>query len=70
MIETTPEMKELAKSAATAYITGLRLSDMKESVDSFLDAYNYAIKKIWLREHKNAAMKDLFGEPIDPEDKN
>lgn len=68
MIETTLEMKELAKSAATAYVTGLRLSDMKESVDSFLDAYNYAIKKIWLREHKNAAMKDLFSGPV--EEKN
>ena len=70
MIETTPEMKELAKSAATAYITGLRLNDMKESIDSFLDAYNYAIKKIWLREHKNAALKDLASNPTEYEDKN
>lgn len=70
MIETTPEMKELAKSAAAAYITGLRLNDMKESVDSFLDAYNYAIKKIWLREHKNAAMKDLVSDSYNEEEKN
>lgn len=70
MIETTPEMKELAKSAATSYIIGLRLADMKESVDSFLDAYNYAIKKIWLREHKNAAMKDLVSNSFEEIDDN
>lgn len=60
MIETTPEMKELAKAAATAYVTGLKINNMEDSIDSFLDAYDYAIKKIWLREHKNAAMKDLI----------
>ena len=70
MVETTLEMKELAKAAATAYVSGLRLNDMKESIDSFLDAYNYAIKKIWLREHKNAAMKDLFSEQVSLEEKN
>lgn len=65
MIETTPEMKDLAKAAATAYITGLGIADMKESVDSFLDAYSYAKKKIWLMEHKNAAMKDLVSNSIE-----
>lgn len=61
MVDITPEMKELAKAAATAYVTGLKINDMEDSIDSFLDAYDQAIKKIWLREHKNAAMKDLIG---------
>lgn len=60
MVDITPEMKELAKAAATAYVTGLKINNMEDSIDSFLDAYDYAIKKIWLREHKNAAMKDLI----------
>lgn len=60
MVDITPEMKELAKAAATAYVTGLKFNDMEDSIDSFLDAYDQAIKKIWLREHKNAAMKDLI----------
>ena len=60
MVDITPEMKELAKAAATAYVTGQKINDMEDSIDSFLDAYDQAIKKIWLREHKNAAMKDLI----------
>ena len=60
MVDITPEMKELAKAAATAYITGQKINNMEDSIDSFLDAYDQAIKKIWLREHKNAAMKDLI----------
>lgn len=60
MVDVTPEMKELAKAAATAYVTGQKINDMEDSIDSFLDAYDQAIKKIWLREHKNAAMKDLI----------
>ena len=66
MVDITPEMKELAKAAATAYVTGLKINDMEDSIDSFLDAYDQAIKKIWLREHKNAAMKDL----VSANDKN
>ena len=68
MVETTPEMKELAKAAATAYVTGLRIVDMKESVDSFLDAYNYALKKIWLRNHKENAMRDIVSESEEEKD--
>ena len=60
MVDITPEMKELAKAAATAYVTGQKINNMEDSIDSFLDAYDQAIKKIWLREHKNAAMKDLI----------
>lgn len=66
MVDITPEMKELAKAAATAYVTGQKINDMEDSIDSFLDAYDQAIKKIWLREHKNAAMKDF----ISTNDKN
>ena len=66
MVDITPEMKELAKLAATAYVSSLRINNMEDSIDSFLDAYDCAIKKIWLREHKNAAMKDL----ISTNDKN
>ena len=62
MIDITPEMKELAKAAATAYALSLKVNDMEDSVDSFLDAYDCAIKKIWLREHKNAAMKDFVSD--------
>ena len=60
MVETTPEMKELAKAAASAYMTSLKINDMEDSIDSFLDAYDCAIKKIWLREHKNVAMKEFI----------
>ena len=60
MIDITLEMKELAKAAATAYVTGVKFDDMEDSIDSFLDAYDQAIKKIWLREHKNAAMKEII----------
>ena len=66
MVDITPEMKELAKAAATAYVTGLKINNMEDSIDSFLDAYDQAIKKIWLREHKNVAMKDF----ISTSDKN
>ena len=62
MVDITPEMKELAKAAATAYVTGQKIDDMEDSIDSFLDAYDQAIKKIWLREHKNAAMKDFISD--------
>lgn len=62
MVDITPEMKELAKAAATAYVSGLNNNDMEDSIDSFLDAYDQAIKKIWLREHKNAAMKDFISD--------
>jgi hypothetical protein len=60
MVDITSEMRELAKAAATAYVTGIKFNNMEDSIDSFLDAYDHAIKKIWLREHKNAAMKDLI----------
>lgn len=66
MVDITPEMKELAKAAATAYVISQKINDMEDSIDSFLDAYDQAIKKIWLREHKNAAMKEL----ISTNDKN
>ncbi len=59
MVEITEEMKELAKAAATAYVTGLREQNAEQSVDSFLDAYDCAIKKIWLRSHKENALKDI-----------
>lgn len=60
MVDITSEMRELAKAAATAYVAGIKFNNMEDSIDSFLDAYDHAIKKIWLREHKNAAMKDLI----------
>ena len=66
MVETTPEMKELAKAAASAYVSSLKINDMEDSIDSFLDAYDCAIKKIWLREHKNLAMKEF----VTNDDKN
>lgn len=59
MIKITDEMKELAKSAATAYVTGLKLNDMEESIETFLDAYDLAVKKIWLKEHKNISMREF-----------
>ena len=47
MIEVTDEMKDLAKAAATAYVTGLKIIDMRESVEHFLDAYGIKSTKIW-----------------------
>ena len=64
MIEVTDEMKELAKSAATAYVSGLKILDMKESVESFLDAYDYALKKIWNKQHKEMAIKEFASDII------
>lgn len=59
MIEVTDEMKNLAKAAATAYVTGLKTVNMRESVESFLDAYDYALKKIWNKHHKDMAIKEF-----------
>ena len=62
MIEVTEEMKKMATAAANAYVSGLKETDAKKSVDSFLEAYDYALNKIWLRSHKENAMKDIIGE--------
>ena len=62
MIEVTDEMKDLAKAAATAYVTGLKIIDMRESVEHFLDAYNYALKKIWNKEHKDMAIREFVSD--------
>ena len=70
MIKITAEMKDLAKAAATAYVTGLKVSDMENSVEIFLDAYDLAIKKIWLKEHKNISMMELSGETLVDEREN
>ena len=43
--EVTNEMKELAKSAATAYLTSQKINDVDDAMDVFLDAYECAIKK-------------------------
>ena len=59
MEEVTIEMKELARSAATAYLTSQRIIDVDDAMDIFLDAYECAIKKIMLREHKNRALRDF-----------
>ena len=59
MEEVTIEMKELARSAATAYLTSQRINDVDDAMDIFLDAYECAIKKIMLREHKNRALRDF-----------
>jgi len=59
MIEVTEEMKDLAKAAATAYVTGLRTINMRDSVEQFLDAYDYALKKIWNKHHKDMAIKEF-----------
>ena len=69
MIKITDEMKDLAKSAATAYVTNLKMSDMESSIETFLDAYDLAIKKIWLKEHKNISMRELISDS-DIEDEN
>lgn len=60
MIEVTSEMKDLAKAAATAYVTGLKLTDMRLSVEHFLDAYDYALKKIWNKQHKDMAIREFI----------
>ena len=59
MEDVTIEMKELARSAATAYLTSQRINDVDDAMDIFLDAYECAIKKIMLREHKNRALRDF-----------
>ena len=64
MVEVTDEMKELAKAAATAYVSGLREQNSKQAIDCFLESYDYALKKIWLRSHKENAMKDITGGSI------
>jgi len=60
--EVTNEIKELAKSAATAYLTSQKINDVDDAMDVFLDAYECAIKKIMLREHKNRALRDFATE--------
>ena len=62
--EVTMEMKDLAKSAATAYLTTQKINDVVDAVDIFLDAYECAIKKILLREHKVRAMKDFASDNL------
>ena len=62
MEEVTIEMKELARSAATAYLTSQRINDVDDAMDIFLDAYECAIKKIKLREHKVRALRDFASE--------
>lgn len=62
MVEVTEEMKDLAKSAANAYLSGQKINDVDDAMDVFLDAYECAIKKIMLREHKNRALKDFATE--------
>ena len=57
--EVTNEIKELAKSAATAYLTSQKINDVDDAMDIFLDAYECAIKKIMLREHKVRALRDF-----------
>ena len=68
MIKITAEMKDLAKAAATAYVTGLKVSDMENSVEIFLDAYDLAIKKIWLKEHKNISMREFNSDSTNSEE--
>ena len=65
MIKITDEMKNLAKAAATSYVTGLKLTDMETSIETFLDAYDFAIKKIWLKEHKNMSMRELASDSLE-----
>ena len=60
--EVSNEIKELAKSAATAYLTNQKINDVDDAMDIFLDAYECAIKKIMLREHKNRALRDFASE--------
>ena len=68
-MEITEEMKKMASSAANAYVSGLKERDAKIAVDSFLEAYDYALKKIWLRSHKENAMKDIRSANFDDEEK-
>ena len=65
MEEVTIEMKELAKSAATAYLTSQKTNDVDDAMDIFLDAYECAIKKIMLREHKVRALRDFASDEMD-----
>ena len=65
MEEVTIEMKELARSAATAYLTSQRINDVDDAMDIFLDAYECAIKKIMLREHKVRALRDFASDEMD-----
>lgn len=60
--EVTTENKELAKSAATAYLISQKINDIDDAMDIFLDAYECAIKKILLREHKVRALRDFASE--------
>ena len=68
MLEVKNEMKEMATSAANAYVSGLRETNAKQAVDSFLEAYDYALKKIWLRSHKENAMKDFRNADLEDAD--
>jgi hypothetical protein len=65
MEEVTIEMKELARSAATAYLTSQRINDVDDAMDIFLDAYECAIKKVMLREHKVRALRDFASDEMD-----
>ena len=65
MEEVTIEMKELARSAATAYLTSQKINDVDDAMDIFLDAYECAIKKIMLREHKVSALRDFASDEMD-----
>lgn len=65
MIQVTEEMKDLAKAAATAYITGLKTTDMRDSIERFLDAYDYALKKIWNKQHKDESMREFVNDSFD-----
>ena len=57
--EVTSEIKDLAKAAASAYLTSQKINDVDDAMDIFLDVYECAIKKIMLREHKNRALRDF-----------
>ena len=69
MIEINDEMKKIATAAANAYVSGLREPNAKKAVDSFLEAYDYALKKIWLRSHKESAMKDIRSADFEDDEK-
>ena len=62
--EVTLEKKDLAKSAATAYLTSQNIADVDDAMDIFLDAYECAIKKIKLREHKVRALRDFASDEL------
>lgn len=57
--EVTSEMKDLAKSAATAYLASQKINRVEDAMTIFLEAYDCALKKIILREHKVRAMRDF-----------